>query len=131
MIDGPLGPLFDGLTNSSKAKQYDSDARSVALGERQARAYALIEIESARREADAADTALSASRQARDASAEALELIAQDFRAGAGQVTDLLAAEERLRAAESGLLAARYQKARARAALRIASGMNLIEETSK
>lgn len=123
--------LFDGLGNRAKARQYDSDVRSLAANERQARAFARIEIESARREADAADTALSAATQARDASAEALELISQDFRAGAGQVTDLLSAEEGLRAAESGLLAARYQKARAHAALRIALGKDLTKETSK
>jgi len=124
---GLTWPLFDGLANSSKARQYDSDARTLAINERRARAYARIEIESAQREAEAADTALSAAQQARDASAEALELISQDFRAGAGNVTDLLSAEEGLRGAESGLLAARYQKARAKAALRVALGMNLTE----
>jgi outer membrane protein TolC len=125
---GLTWPLFDGFGNSSKAKQYDSDARSLAVNERRARAGAHIELESARAEAAAADTALSAARQAREASAEALELISQDFRAGAGQVTDLLSAEEGLRSAETGLLAARYQKARAQAALRIALGMDLIDE---
>jgi outer membrane protein TolC len=125
---GLTWPLFDGFGNSSKAKQYDSDARSLAVNERRARAGARIELESARAEAAAADTALSAARQARDASAEALDLISQDFRSGAGQVTDLLSAEEGLRSAETGLLAARYQKARAQAALRIALGMDLIDE---
>ena len=69
--------------------------------------------------------------QSRNASAEALDLISQDFRAGAGTVTDLLSAEEGLRAAETGLLAARYQKARAKAALRVAMGMNLTEGENK
>src|SRR5690606_12971602 len=67
--------LFDGFSMSSKARQFDSDARSATLGERQARAFARIEIESARREAEAADTALAAARAARDASAEAVDLI--------------------------------------------------------
>jgi outer membrane protein TolC len=124
---GLTWPLFDGLGNSAKARQYDSDARSVAINERRARNSALIEIESAKREVAAADSGLSAAKQARDASAEALELISQDFRAGSGNVTDLLSAEEGLRGAESGLLAARYQKARAKAALRVALGMNLTE----
>jgi outer membrane protein TolC len=128
---GLTWPLFDGMANSSKAKQYDSDARTLALTEQRARNFARIEIESARREADAADTAFSAAQQSRDASAEALELISQDFRAGSGNITDLLSAEEGLRAAESGLLAARYQKARAKAALRVALGMNLTEGESK
>lgn len=125
---GLTWPLFDGLSNSSKAKQFDSDARSLAINERRARAGARIELESARAEVAAADSALSAARQAREASAEALDLISQDFRSGAGQVTDLLSAEEGLRSAETGLLAARYQKARAEAALRIALGMDLIDE---
>jgi outer membrane protein TolC len=124
---GLTWPLFDGMGNSAKARQYDSDARSIAINERRARNSALIEIQSARRETEAADTALSAAQQSRNASAEALELIGQDFRAGSGNVTDLLSAEEGLRAAESGLLAARYQKARAKAALRVALGLNLTE----
>jgi outer membrane protein TolC len=128
---GLTWPLFDGMSNSSKAKQYDSDARTLAINERRARSYARIEIESAQREADAADTALTAAQQSRNASAEALELISQDFRAGAGNVTDLLSAEEGLRGAESGLLAARYQKARAKAALRVALGMNLTDGESR
>ncbi|MCD6024083.1 MAG: outer rane efflux protein [Fibrobacteria bacterium] len=128
---GLTWPLFDGMGNSSKARQYDSDARSVAINERRARNSALIEIESAKREVAAADSGLSAAKQARDASAEALELISQDFRAGSGNVTDLLSAEEGLRGAESGLLAARYQKARAKAALRVALGMNLTEGENK
>jgi HAE1 family hydrophobic/amphiphilic exporter-1 len=123
--------LFDGMAMDSKARQYDSDARSMAISERQARAYARIEIEGARRDAAAADTALSAARQAREASAEALELIGRDFRAGSGQVTDLLSAEEGLRNAELSLLAAGYQKTRARAALRVALGMDLIKEASE
>jgi outer membrane protein TolC len=128
---GLTWPIFDGLANSSKARQYDSDARALAVNERRARAFARIEVEGARREAAAADTALSAARQARDAAAEALELISQDFRAGAGQVTDLLSAEEGLRNAELGLLAARYQNTRARAALRVSLGLDLIEGGSK
>lgn len=123
--------LFDGLGNRAKARQYDSDVRALAANERQARAFARIEIESALREAAAADTAYEAARQARDASAEAVALIGSDFRAGAGNVTDLLSAEEGLRDAELGLLAARYQKTRALAALRIALGMDLSKENSK
>ena len=124
-------PLFDGLANSAKARQYDSDARTLALSERQAHAYARIQLEGARREVVAADTALSAAQQARDAAAEAADLIGRDFRAGAGQVTDLLSAEEGLRNAELGLLAARYQNTRARAALRVSLGLDLIEGASK
>ncbi len=123
--------LFDGLGNRAKARQYDSDVRTLAANERQARAYAEIELQSAHREILAADTAYLAAQQARDASTEALDLISQDFRAGSGQLTDLLAAEEGLRNAEFSLLAARYQKVRAAAALHLAMGMDLTKETSK
>ncbi len=123
--------LFDGFSNSSKAHEYDADARSMELNERQARANARIEIETAARDVAAADTAYTAALQARDAAAEADSLISDDFRAGQGQVTDLLSAEEGLRNAEFGLLSARYQKTRARAALRVALGQGLMEEDSQ
>ena len=123
--------LFDGLATASKAQQYASDARSLALNEKLIREMARIEIETDLRDAAAADTAFQAARQARDAAAEAQKLISEDFRAGKGQVTDLLAAEEGLRNAEFGILAARYQRVRSRAALRVALGMDLIEEESK
>jgi outer membrane protein TolC len=128
---GLTWPLFDGFTKSSKARQYDSDARTLAATERQARAFATIEIEGAHREVVAADTAWKAAVESRDAAAEAAEMIGRDFRAGAGNITDLLSAEEGLRNAELGLLAARYQKTRARAALRLALGMELTKENSK
>ncbi len=123
--------LFDGLATASRAQQYASDARSLELNEKLVRQMARIEIETALREAAAADTAFQAAGQARDASAEAQKLMSEDFRAGKGQVTDLLAAEEGLRNAEFGVLAARYQRVRSRAALRVALGMDLIEEVGK
>jgi len=128
---GLTWPLFDGLTKSSKARQYDSDARTLAATEQQARAFATIEIQGAYREVVAADTAWRAAVEAREAAFEAADMMGRDFRSGAGRITDLLSAEEGLRSAELGLLAARYQKTRARAALRLALGMELIKETSK
>ncbi len=123
--------IFDGFGQSSKARQYDSDARSLGLSAHEAWAFARIEIASALREAAAADTAFEAAKQARDAADEAREMLSGDFRAGKGQITDLLSAEEGLRNAELGLLGAHYQKVRAKAALRVALGMDLIEEGSK
>jgi len=123
--------IFDGFSQSSKAHEYDSDARSMDLSTRQAWAYARIEIASAVREAAAADTAYEAAVQARNAADEARQMLAQDFSAGKGQVTDLLSAEEGLRNAELGILSMRYQKVRANAALRVALGMDLIEEDAK
>jgi outer membrane protein len=123
--------IFDGLSQSSKAKEYDSDARGAALSERQSWAMARIEIATAFRDAAAADTAYQASLDARDAAADAQRLLADDFHAGKGQITDLLSSEEGLRNADLSLVDARYQKVRAYAALRVALGMDLIEEGSK
>lgn len=123
--------IFDGFAQSSKARQYDSDARSLGFSAHEARAYARIEIASALHEAAAADTAYEAAMQAREAADEAREMLSGDFKSGKGQITDLLSAEEGLRNAELGLLAARHQKVRAKAALRVALGMDLIEEGSK
>jgi len=124
-------PIFDGFGQSSKARQYDSDARTLELSQRLGTTFARIDIERALHEAAAADTAYEAARQARDAAEDARQMLSEDFRSGKGQVTDLLAAEEGLRNAELGVLGARYQKIRACAALRVALGMDLIEEGSK
>jgi outer membrane protein len=120
--------LFDGLATSSKANEFASDARTLDLTQRQAAKFVRIEIETAFEERDAADSASSAAEQAVAAAREAVELLTQDFRAGKGAVTDLLQAEEGLRNAEFGVLAARYQLARSRAALRVALGMNLMNQ---
>ncbi len=120
--------LFDGLSSSSKANEFQSDARGLALVERQASKFAKIEIETAFQERDASDSAYGAAVEAVKAATEAVELLTQDFRAGKGNVTDLLQAEEGLRNAEFGVLASRYQMARSRAALRIALGLNLMNQ---
>lgn len=121
-------PLFDGFGLHSQAKQIRSDARSLGLTTRQTRKMVQIEIESAFREYQAADTALAAAEQAVSAAKEAQALLSQDFRAGKGQLTDLLSAEEQLRNAEFGVLGARYQHIRSAAAMRLALGKGLINE---
>jgi outer membrane protein len=123
--------LFDGLATTSKAKQFNSDARSVELAQRQASKFARIEIETAFQERNAADSAAVAAAQAASAAQEAVELLTQDFRAGKGAVTDLLQAEEGLRNAEFGVLAARYQLARSRASLRVALGLDLVAQEAQ
>jgi outer membrane protein len=121
-------PLFDGFQLHSQAKQIRSDARSLGIATRQTRKMVQIEIESAFKEYQAADTALAASEQAVAAAKEAQALLSQDFRAGKGQLTDLLSAEEHLRNAEFGVLATRYQHIRSAAAMRLALGKGLINE---
>ncbi len=120
--------LFDGLGKLAKAQQFASDARSIALAERQMRKLLHIEIQSAYREYEAADTALSAAQQSFKAAQEAQTLLSEEFRAGKGQLTDLLAAEQGLLEAEFGVLAARYQQIRSQAALQVALGKDLIKE---
>lgn len=123
-------PLFDGFGLLSQARQVQSDARSLGLTTRQVRKQAQIEMESAFLEYRASDTALAAAEQAVSAAQEAQALLSQDFRSGAGRLTDLLQAEESLRQAEFGVLGARYQRIRSEAALRLAMGKGLINEES-
>ena len=120
--------LFDGFGLSSQAKQVSSDARGLGIQTQQTRKMVQIEIESSFREYQAADTALLAAEQAVAAAQEAQALLSQDFRAGKGQLTDLLSAEESLRNAEFGVLGARYQHIRSAAAMRLALGKGLINE---
>lgn len=124
-------PLFDGFGIRSKSRQTRTEARKMELMERESLKMAAIEMKNARREAEAAEKALEASRQARQAATAALDLISEDFRAGQGTVTDLLAAEETLRNSEFGLLAARLQAVRSKAALRLALGLDLMQEAGK
>jgi outer membrane protein len=123
--------VFDGLSTVSKANEFSSDARSVELGRQQMEKFARIQIETAFQERDAADSASSAAHQGVLAAREAVELLTQDFRAGKGTFTELLQAEEGLRNAEFGELAARFQLARSRAALRVALGLDLTTQESK
>lgn len=123
--------LFDGFGTSAQAKQIQSDARSLSLTERQMRKMVKIEVSSAFEEYHAADTALAAANQAVGAAQEAQALLSQDFRAGKGAITEVLESEDALRNAQLGLLAARYQRIHAQAALRIALGKSLINEEVK
>ena len=121
-------PLFDGFGLLSQARQIQSDARSLGLTARQTRKMVQIEVESVFKEYQASDTALLAAEQSVSAAKEAQALLSEDFRAGKGQLTDLLSAEEGLRNAEFGVLAARFQHVRSAAALRLAMGKGLINE---
>jgi outer membrane protein TolC len=124
-------PLFDGFGVKAKSSQIRSEARKIELQERQALKMAVIGMKNSRREAEASEKTLEASRQARTAAFAALEMISEDFRAGKGTVTDLLAAEETLRNSEFGLLAARLQAVRSKAALRFSLGLDLMQEAGQ
>jgi outer membrane protein TolC len=121
-------PLFDGFGMLAQAHQVQSDARSLGLSARQARKMMRIEIENAWRDYQTADTALAAAQQAVQAASAAQEMLSEDFRAGKGQLTDLLEAEQAFRDASFGYLAANHARIRSRAALRLALGKALINE---
>lgn len=123
--------LFDGFANLSRSQQIQSNVRSLELNERLARKMALVEIESAFRDYRAADTALAAAEQAVGAAREAQAMVSEDFRAGKGAITDLLETEDVLRQTEFGVLAARHQRVRSQAALRLALGKGLINEEAQ
>jgi outer membrane protein len=121
-------PLFDGFGMLAQAHQVQSDARSLGLSARQARKMMRIEIENAWRDYQTADTAQAAAQQAVQAATAAQEMLNEDFRAGKGQLTDLLEAEQAFRDASFGYLAANHARIRSRAALRLALGKALINE---
>jgi outer membrane protein TolC len=120
--------IFDGGSKWAQAQQTLSEARQMRLNEQIVRKTALVEIERAYRDYRAADTALMAAEQAVAAAREAQAMLSEDFRAGKGQVTDLLETDEALLQAEFGVLGARYQRVRSQAALRLALGKGLINE---
>lgn len=121
-------PLFDGFGNLAQAHQIESDARSLGLTARQARKMMRIEIENAWRDYQTADTTLAAAQQAVAAAQAAQEMLNEDFRAGKGQLTELLEAEQAYREASFGYLAANHARIRSQAALRLALGKALINE---
>jgi outer membrane protein TolC len=121
-------PLFDGFGLLAQAHQIQSDARSLGLTARQARKMVRIEIENAWRDYQTSDTALAAAQQAVQAAQAAQEMLNEDFRAGKGQLTDLLEAEQAFRDASFGYLAATHARIRSQAALRLALGKALINE---
>lgn len=123
--------LYDGGGNLARSRQIESQARQLRLNEQIARKMALVEIESAYRDWRAADTALMAAEQAVQAAREAQAMLSEDFRAGKGQITDLLETEEALRQTEFGVLAARHQRVRSQAALRLALGKGLTTEEAQ
>jgi len=121
-------PIFDGMGLMSQAHQLQSDARSLGLTSRQARKMMRIEIENAWRDYQTSDTSLAAAEQAVQAAQAAQEMLSEDFRAGKGQLTDLLEADQAFRDASFGYLGANYARIRSQAALRLALGKALINE---
>jgi outer membrane protein len=125
---GVTWPIFDGFGLASKAQQVESDSRSLGLSARMMRKMTEVEIGGSYLEYTAADSAKTAAEQAVQAAQEAQAMLSEEFRAGKGQLTDLLDAEQALREATLGALDARYASIRSRAALRIALGKGLINE---
>jgi outer membrane protein len=121
-------PLFDGFGKLAQARQLQSDARSLGLTARQMRKMMRIEIQNAWSDYRTADTSLAAAQQAVQAATAAQEMLNEDFRAGKGQLTDLLEAEQAFREASFGYLAANHARIRSQAALRLALGKALINE---
>ncbi len=124
-------PLFDGFANNARARKARSDARTLAMTANQATDLARIEIENALGERTASDSALTAARQGLAAAEEARALVDADFKAGAGQLIDLMATEQSLREAQLNLLNAEYLRIRSIAALQTAMGRNLIESEER
>jgi outer membrane protein TolC len=122
--------VFDGWgkdgANKAKVASWKSDARVFDYQASELRRGIEIEIESAIRDRAAADTSLAATQEGCDAAREAVSLLKANYPGGMARLSDVLSAEDGLRNAELGLLAAHFNRTRAMAKLRIVVGRDLV-----
>jgi len=127
---GVTWTIFDGLgadgANRAQVAQWKSDARVFRYQASELRRSIGMEIDGALRDRISADTSLQASVEGRDAASEAVSILRANYPDGNVRLTDVMAAEDGLRNAELGLLAARFNRTRAMAKLRLAQGMDLV-----
>jgi outer membrane protein TolC len=118
--------LFDGWDNAGQAGQTQAAVRTLAV--RTADMNRGIDISASMylRDKEAADTGLASAKEGVAAAREAWELYRANFASGQGQLTDILSAEENLRAAELGLFSARLARTKACIHLTLVQGKDLI-----
>ncbi len=123
--------MFDGFANSSKARQYQSDSRKLAITRNMLLKALAIEIDAALTSCVTADSAVVASEAALAAMKEVYQLTYDNFKQGSGQFTELQLAEERLRQCEFAIVSAKCTKIRNRAVLLVAMGKTIIPVEGK
>jgi HAE1 family hydrophobic/amphiphilic exporter-1 len=123
---GAQWTLFDGFANSAKAAQYTSDANKLEIAYQTLSKAIEIEIRSDIRNCALYDSMYESSKEAYEAALESYNLTNDNFKLGSGVFSDLKFADEGLQQAEVGLIQARFNQTRSRAALLIAMGKEII-----
>jgi outer membrane protein len=123
---GAQWTLFDGFANSAKAAQFTSDANKLDIAYETLSKAIEIEIRSDIRNCTVYDSMYEASREGYEAALESYNLTNDNFKLGSGVFSDLKLADESFRQAEVGLIQARFNQMRSRAALLIAMGREII-----
>lgn len=122
--------IFDGFgddgANKAQAAQWRSDSRVFSYQAEELRRGIEIEISGALADRMAADTTFQAALEGKEAATEAVSLLKALHEGGQIRLSDILAAEDGLRNAELGVLAARFARTRALAKLRLVQGLDLI-----
>jgi HAE1 family hydrophobic/amphiphilic exporter-1 len=118
--------IFDGWSGSGEAGAARAAERSMDINIANVRRGIDINADIYLREKEAADSGLVAAREAVDAASEAYGLYQSNFKAGSGQLSDVLSSEDDLRTAELGLLSARLDVTKACIHLTLIQGKPLV-----
>jgi outer membrane protein TolC len=118
--------IFDGWNSSGEEGQSRAAERTLAVNVSNLRRAIDITVDSDLRDKDAADSGLAAATESVAAAREAYGLYQSDFKAGSGQFSDLLSAEDDLRNAELSWLSARLDRTKACIHLTLVAGKDLI-----
>jgi outer membrane protein len=124
---GAQWTLFDGFYNSAKAQEYLSDARKLETTCDVLSKGIEIEIRSDIKDCAVFDSTYQSSKEAFSSALESYNLTNDNFKAGSGAFSDLKLADESLQQAEVGLIQARFNQMRSRAALLVALGNDIIK----
>lgn len=122
--------LFDGLgkdgANRAQVAQWKSDSRVFRFQSQELRRVVEMEVDKALADRAAMDTSLQASIEGREAANEAVSILRANYPGGMIKLSDIQSAEDGLRNAELGVLAARFNRISALAKLRIVQGIDLV-----
>lgn len=128
---GAQWTLFDGFSNSAKAREYLSDAHKLEIAYETLSKAIEIEMRSDIRDCTVYDSMYESSKEAYESAVESYNLTSDNFKAGSGTFSDLKFADESLQQAEVGLIQARFNQMRSRAALLVALGNDIVPVNDK
>jgi outer membrane protein TolC len=117
-------PIYDGGLTAARSAEAKEDLREVELLDQEIRKAITDQVEAAAIGLDAAEAALAASQDRRDAAREAYRQVERAYRVGEASATDLLSTTAEQTAAETAAIIARAQREYQAIALRHAIGEN-------